>query len=132
MRNTLADVTWAVSVKFQLSQVILREGKRRDRKCITRPRQIAMYLAREFTGRSYPEIARWFNRDYTTARYAHIRIRALVGSKPILAAHVEELAAALPPMIQKRKRAIQGDVERLWAGEVSWSISQDKLPPARF
>lgn len=30
------------------------------------PRQVAMYLARELTGQSYPLIGKWFHRDHST------------------------------------------------------------------
>lgn len=35
-----------------------------------RPRQVAMYLARSLTDRSYPEIAMAFGRDHSTVHYA--------------------------------------------------------------
>lgn len=35
-----------------------------------RPRQVAMYLARVLTGRSYPEIAMSFGRDHSTVHHA--------------------------------------------------------------
>lgn len=37
---------------------------------LTRPRQVAMYLAREMTLHSLPEIGRLFNRDHTTVGHA--------------------------------------------------------------
>lgn len=44
----------------------------------TRPRQIAIYLAKHLTGKSYPEIARRFGkRDHTTAISSVRRIEAL-------------------------------------------------------
>lgn len=44
-------------------------GTDRSRR-FARPRQIAMYLARSLTGRSYPEIAVSFGRDHTTVMHA--------------------------------------------------------------
>lgn len=49
--------------------------KRRSR-AIVYPRQIAMYLARELTDHSLPEIGEFFGgRDHTTVLHAHSRIR---------------------------------------------------------
>lgn len=46
-------------------------GQCRSRE-ITRPRQVAIYLCREVTGRSFPVIARSFgDRDHTTALYSY-------------------------------------------------------------
>lgn len=39
-------------------------------RCFARPRQIAMYLTRSLTGRSFPEIAATFGRDHTTVMHA--------------------------------------------------------------
>ena len=132
MKPSLAQITWVVSTKFQVPQEILRQGKKRGIRGISRSRQVAMYLARRFTGRSYPEIGRWFNRDHTTAIWACRRISELAAAEPTLRQHLEELSEALIPMADKRQRAIQDDVERLLAGEVSWRVGPDKLPPARF
>ncbi len=44
---------------------------------ITRPRQVAMYLARHLTGKSLPVIARHFDRDHTTVIHAVRRIEQL-------------------------------------------------------
>ena len=43
---------------------------RSNAQTIVRPRQIAMYLARKLTKSSYPEIARKFNKHYSTVIYA--------------------------------------------------------------
>ncbi|WP_316978014.1 helix-turn-helix domain-containing protein [Shumkonia mesophila] len=56
---------------------------------VTRPRQVAMFLARELTPRSLPEIGRAFGgRDHTTVMHAIARIGDLVSSDPDLAANV--------------------------------------------
>lgn len=132
MKASLAQITWLVSVKFKVAPELLRGGSRRDWRGITGPRQVAMYLARTLGGRSYPEIGRWFNRDHTTAMHAYRRISALRASKPILAANLDELEAALPEVVENRHTAFKKGVERLVAGEVSWRVGPDKLPPARF
>ncbi len=51
-------------------------GKRRDQK-VVRPRQIAMYLCKELTGASYPEIGGEFGgKDHTTVIHAVRKIEA--------------------------------------------------------
>lgn len=48
---------------------------------IVRPRQIAMYLCREMTLNSFPQIGRQFgDRDHTTVLYAWCKVAAGVGS----------------------------------------------------
>jgi chromosomal replication initiator protein len=57
---------------------------------IVRPRQLAMYLAKQLTLRSYPEIGRKFGgRDHSTAIHAVQRIESLCAIDPTLR---EELA----------------------------------------
>lgn len=51
---------------------------------VARPRQVAMYLARELTPCSYPEIARYFDRDHTTVIHAvHMVERLAVGDSDL-------------------------------------------------
>lgn len=54
-------------------------GARRDQK-IVRPRQIAMYLCKEITGSSYPEIAGQFGgKDHTTVMHACRKVDSNLG-----------------------------------------------------
>ena len=56
--------------------------KRRN-KAIAYPRQIAMYLVRELTDHSLPEIGEFFGgRDHTTVLHAHGRIREEIKQNP--------------------------------------------------
>jgi len=50
-------------------------GKKRNKEIVV-PRQIAMYLAREMAGMSYPDIGRAFDRDYTTVIHSYEKIKA--------------------------------------------------------
>lgn len=52
----------------------------RKQKEVALPRQVAMYLAKEMTTRSLPDIARSFDRDHATVIYAVKKIRALAAS----------------------------------------------------
>lgn len=51
-------------------------GQRRDQK-VVRPRQVAMYLCKELTGSSYPEIGNQFGgKDHTTVMHACRKVEA--------------------------------------------------------
>ncbi len=52
-------------------------GKKRNKE-IVQPRQIAMYLAREMGGMSYPDIGRAFDRDYTTVIHSYEKVKTEV------------------------------------------------------
>jgi chromosomal replication initiation ATPase DnaA len=58
---------------------------------ITEKRQIAMYLAREVIGASYPLIAACFDKDHSTVIYGH----DAVASNPRLKAAAAEVRARL-------------------------------------
>ena len=50
-------------------------GKKRNKE-IVMPRQVAMYVAREMGGMSYPDIGRAFDRDYTTVIHSYEKVKA--------------------------------------------------------
>lgn len=61
-------------------------------KMITRARQIAMYLAKDMTTRSYPDIGRRFGgRDHSTGIHAFRKIQGLLKTDTELAALVAEI-----------------------------------------
>lgn len=63
---------------------------------IARPRQIAMYLSKQLTSRSYPEIGRKFgNRDHTTVIHAVRKIEELKAQDSQVAEDVELLRRML-------------------------------------
>jgi chromosomal replication initiator protein len=62
----------------------------RRARVIARPRQVAMYLAKQLTSRSLPEIGRKFgNRDHTTVMHAIARVSELIEKDPGFAEEVE-------------------------------------------
>ena len=70
-------------------------GPRRVRN-IARPRQVAMYLSKQLTSRSLPEIGRRFgSRDHTTVMHGVRRIEELKATDHQLAEDVEMLRRAL-------------------------------------
>ncbi len=63
---------------------------------VARPRQVAMFLSRELTMRSLPEIGRRFGgRDHTTVLHACRRIAALCSEDPMLKQEVDFLRQVL-------------------------------------
>lgn len=67
------------------------KSKRRTRN-ITFPRQIAMYLARELTDSSLPEIGEFFGgRDHTTVMHAYEKIESELKIDPSLQSAIKEL-----------------------------------------
>jgi chromosomal replication initiator protein len=63
---------------------------------VARPRQVAMYLAKQLTSRSLPEIGRKFgNRDHTTVMHAVSRVGQLIEVDPAFAEDVELLRRML-------------------------------------
>lgn len=63
-----------VAEYFEISVADLL-GKKRNKE-IVMPRQIAMYVAREMAGMSYPDIGRAFDRDYTTVIHSYEKVKA--------------------------------------------------------
>ncbi len=60
---------------MKLSELL---GKSRKRS-IVRPRQLAMFLAKELTDKSYPEIGELFGgRDHTTVLHAYRKFKDLL------------------------------------------------------
>src|SRR5438552_5513651 len=87
---TLDAVQEAVAGKFHIKMADLK-SKRRT-KALVYPRQIAMYLCREITQQSYPEIARHFGgKDHTTVMHACKQVEKGKQSVPGLLGILEEL-----------------------------------------
>ena len=91
---TVEEIQRKVSEHFniRLSDMI---GPKRLR-CYARPRQIAMYLCKQMTSRSLPEIGRRFGgRDHTTVMHGVRRIEELKQSDGQIAEDLELLGRAL-------------------------------------
>ncbi len=68
----------------------------RRSRSVARPRQMAMYLSKKLTPRSYPEIGRKFGgKDHTTVLYAVRKIEALIAAEPQIAEDAELLQRKL-------------------------------------
>jgi chromosomal replication initiator protein len=91
---TVDQVQGAVIEFFSLQRDAMTS--RRRSAAVARPRQIAMFLAREMTGLSLTEIGRKFGgRDHTTVLHACEKIRADVERDPSAADAVGRLRAIL-------------------------------------
>jgi chromosomal replication initiator protein len=93
-RVTVDDIQKATAEHFGLKQSDLL-CERRTR-ALARPRQAAMWLAKQLTTRSLPDIGRRFGgRDHTTVLHAVRRIEALRPTDPQLTQDLETLMRKL-------------------------------------
>jgi chromosomal replication initiator protein len=93
-RITVDDIQKAVAEHYGLKQADLL-CERRTR-AVARPRHAAMYLAKQLTTRSYPDIGRRFGgRDHTTVLHAVKRIEALKNEDVVLAADLDAITRKL-------------------------------------
>jgi len=93
-RITVDDIQKAAAEHFGLKQADLLSACRT--RAVTRPRQAAMWLAKQLTTRSLPDIGRRFGgRDHTTVLHAVRRIDDLRASEPRLASDLETLIRRL-------------------------------------
>jgi chromosomal replication initiator protein len=86
---SLETIQQAAAEAFNLSRDRLLARDRSPK--VAMARQIAMYLARELTDVSLPEIGRGFGRDHSTVVHAHKRIAADVAAGGPAAATVDKL-----------------------------------------
>jgi chromosomal replication initiator protein len=93
-RISIDDIQKAVCAHFKLDRIEM-SSKRRTR-VVARPRQIAMYLAKTLTPRSYPEIGRKFGgRDHSTVIHAFRTIDAMRQRDPDIDADIARIRRAL-------------------------------------
>jgi chromosomal replication initiator protein len=89
-RVRIEDIQKAVARHYNVSKHDLLSARRT--RTIVRPRQIAMYLAKVMTPRSFPEIGKRFGgRDHTTVLHAVRKIEELAGADQSLAQEIELL-----------------------------------------
>ena len=93
-RIKIEDILRVISRHFGVSKGdILSQRRHRS---VVWPRQIGMFLAKQLTSRSLPEIGRRFgNRDHTTVLHAIRKIEGQLKDKPQLRDELEELKKAL-------------------------------------
>jgi chromosomal replication initiator protein len=93
-RVTIEEIQKKVAEYFKIRLTDMSSARRA--RAVARPRQVAMYLAKQITQRSLPEIGRRFgNRDHTTVMHACSRVSELMGRDAALAEDVELLRRML-------------------------------------
>ena len=93
-RISIEEIQKAVVAHYNLKLADM-QSKRRSR-VVARPRQVAMYLAKQLTPRSLPEIGRRFgNRDHTTVMHAVKKVDELMRDDETIARDVEALRRRL-------------------------------------
>ena len=93
-RITVDEIQKATAEYYSLKQADLLSERRT--RAVARPRQIAMWLCKQLTTRSLPDIGRRFGgRDHTTVLHAVRRIEELRGVDAPLAADAEALVRKL-------------------------------------
>lgn len=76
-RVTIEEIQRKVAEHYNIRLTDMSSARRA--RAVARPRQVAMYLAKQLTSRSLPEIGRKFgNRDHTTVMHAVSRIGELM------------------------------------------------------
>ena len=93
-RVTIEDIQKRVAAHFNIRFADMHSARRA--RAVARPRQVAMYLAKQLTSRSLPEIGRKFGgRDHTTVMHAVRRIEELCQEEKSVAEDVELLRRML-------------------------------------
>src|ERR1700686_5329985 len=93
-RVTIDEIQKRVAEHFNIKMAEMTSSRRA--RMVARPRQVAMYLAKQLTSRSLPEIGRKFGgRDHTTVMHAVKKIEELVVVDRALAEDVELLRRML-------------------------------------
>lgn len=88
------DIKRAVYTYYNIAERELISQRRHP--SIVLPRQIAMYLCKEMTTQSHPQVGRAFEgRDHTTCLHACRKIAALIDSDPDILAQVDSIKSSL-------------------------------------
>lgn len=93
-RITIDDIQRKVSEHYNI-KISEMSSPRRSR-VVTRPRQVAMYLAKQLTSRSLPEIGRKFGgRDHTTVMHAVKKVEELRNEDNMIGKDIQLLIRVL-------------------------------------
>jgi len=93
-RVTIEEIQKRVAEHFNIRVTDMHSARRA--RAVARPRQVAMYLAKQLTSRSLPEIGRKFGgRDHTTVMHAVRKVEELKSLDPAFAEDIELLRRML-------------------------------------
>ena len=93
-RATIDQIQKKVAEHFNVKMSDMHSARRS--RTVARPRQVAMFLAKNLTTRSLPEIGRKFGgRDHTTVIHAIKKIKELVKNDSSLSEDIEILTRNL-------------------------------------
>ncbi len=91
---SMTDILRVTAQHFEVEARDLKSKGRRHE--LVFPRQIAMYLIRELTPHSFPEIGQFFSgRDHSTVMYAVQKVADQVEEEPELSQKVREIKEQL-------------------------------------
>ncbi|MCA3248982.1 MAG: chromosomal replication initiator protein DnaA [Holosporaceae bacterium] len=91
---SIEDIQKKVAEHFNIKLADMHSPRRA--RALARPRQVAMYLSKQLTSRSLPEIGRKFGgRDHTTVMHGVKKIEELLQSDPGLEEEIDLLTRAL-------------------------------------
>ena len=93
-RVTIEEIQKRVSEHFNVRVTDMHSARRA--RAVARPRQVAMYLSKQLTSRSLPEIGRKFGgRDHTTVMHAVRKVEELKSTDPSFAEDLDLLKRML-------------------------------------
>jgi chromosomal replication initiator protein len=93
-RVSIEDIQRRVADHYNIRLADMSSPRRA--RAVARPRQIAMYLAKQLTTRSLPEIGRKFGgRDHTTVMHAVKKVEELRSADHILQEDIDRLRRSL-------------------------------------
>lgn len=93
-RITIDEIQRKVAEHYNLRLTDMHSARRARN--VARPRQVAMYLAKQLTARSLPEIGRKFGgRDHTTVMHAVRKVEELIADDAQIAQDVDVVRRAL-------------------------------------
>jgi chromosomal replication initiator protein len=99
----MIDVLRQVAAHFNMPQDVVR-GAGRVREVVV-PRQVAMYLIRELTSHSLPEIGQFFGRDHSTVMHAVSKVTEQMGKDTDLTASVSSLRRRMQGLDEEENEA---------------------------
>ncbi|MEX2536391.1 MAG: chromosomal replication initiator protein DnaA [Trueperaceae bacterium] len=87
---TMDDILRATARQFEIETTDIKSKGRRQE--LVAPRQVAMYLIREMTSHSYPEIGQFFSgRDHSTVMYAVQKVTSKIDGNSELSARIRAI-----------------------------------------